>query len=146
MHSSLEQRTHVSYPYKGNLMGLLSPAIISTRIIQLRNNTLRRDCLSPLSWRGNGLESSGRISHRVVRRKPTDVSKQHIISIFNHQQSCACHLFSPGFLLSLFFGPEDGGDMFLPKHQLTFNWLHDVSQSVVLFTCTAYFNNNSILI
>jgi hypothetical protein len=29
------------------------------------------------------------------------------------QQSTACHLLHAGFLLALFFDPEDGGDMFL---------------------------------
>jgi hypothetical protein len=42
--------------------------------------------------------------------------------------------FQTGFLLGLFFDPEDGGDMFLPKRRLIFNGLHGViSQKIVLF-------------
>jgi hypothetical protein len=46
--------------------------------------------------------------------------------------------FHAGFLLALFFDPEDGGDMFPRKHWLTFNGLHGViSQKTVLFITTA---------
>jgi hypothetical protein len=37
----------------------------------------------------------------------------------------ACYRLHAGFLLGLFFDPEDGGDV-SPKQQLTYNALHDV--------------------
>jgi hypothetical protein len=43
-----------------------------------------------------------------------------------------------GFLLGLFFDPEDGGSIFIPKRPLTFNGLHGViSQKIYLFIITA---------
>jgi hypothetical protein len=40
--------------------------------------------------------------------------------------------FHAGFLLGLFFDPEDGGDMFLRNVRMTFNGLHGViSQNMV---------------
>jgi hypothetical protein len=58
-------------------------------------------------------------------------------------KSCICRDITPssplkvacfysGFLLGLFFNPEDGGDVF-PKHRLTFSGLHVISQQIVLF-------------
>jgi hypothetical protein len=45
--------------------------------------------------------------------------------------------FHAGFLLGIFFDPEDGGDV-PPKRRLTFNGLHGViSQKIVLFIATA---------
>jgi hypothetical protein len=46
----------------------------------------------------------------------TDVSEEHIASIFSvkagvYHMLTTC--FHAGFLLGLFFGPEDRGDMFL---------------------------------
>jgi hypothetical protein len=39
-----------------------------------------------------------------------------------------------GFSLGLFFDLEDGGDMFPPKHLLTFNGLHGVTfRKIVVF-------------
>jgi hypothetical protein len=32
--------------------------------------------------------------------------------VTSHKQGSACYLFQAGFLLSLFFNPEDGGNMF----------------------------------
>jgi hypothetical protein len=49
----------------------------------------------------------------------------------------AFHLLHAGFLLSLFFDSEDGGDMF-PKRQLIFNGLHGVmSQKTEIFLTAA---------
>jgi hypothetical protein len=45
----------------------------------------------------------------------------------------ACYLLHAGFLLGLFFYPEDGGHV-TPKRQLTFNGLHGItSQKSELF-------------
>jgi hypothetical protein len=53
--------------------------------------------------------------------------------------------FHPGFLLGLFFDPEDGGDMFLPNVGC-FNGLHGViSQKIVLFITTAVRTSNYIV-
>jgi hypothetical protein len=42
--------------------------------------------------------------------------------------------FHAGFLLGLFFNPEDGGDMFFRNVGLTFNGLHGlISQKIKLF-------------
>jgi hypothetical protein len=50
--------------------------------------------------------------------------------------------FHAGFLLSLFFDPEDGGDV-LPKRRSTFNGRHGVlSQKMVLFITTAVRTSN----
>jgi hypothetical protein len=47
------------------------------------------------------------------------------------------HRAHAGFLLALFFHPEDGGD-FPPKRRLIFNRLHGViSQKIELFITTA---------
>jgi hypothetical protein len=53
--------------------------------------------------------------------------------------SSACYLLRAAFLLGLFFGPEDGGDMFLRKVLwLIFDGLHGViSQKPELFITTA---------
>jgi hypothetical protein len=50
--------------------------------------------------------SSG-LQHSVARWKSTDVSEEHVA------KSPACYMLRVGFLLGLFFDPEDGGDMFL---------------------------------
>jgi hypothetical protein len=52
--------------------------------------------------------------------------------------SCkACCLLHAGFLTGLLFNPEDGGYIFLPKHQLTFSRLHSViSEKIELFIIT----------
>jgi hypothetical protein len=48
---------------------------------------------------------------------------------------CACYLLHASFLLDLFSGPDDGGDMFLRNVGLTFNGLHGViSQKTELLT------------
>jgi hypothetical protein len=48
-----------------------------------------------------------------------------------------CYLLHIGFLLGLFFDPEDGGDMFPRNVGLFFNWLHSViSQKIKLFRST----------
>jgi hypothetical protein len=50
----------------------------------------------------------------------------------------ACYLLHAGFLLGLYFDPEDEGDMFPAKCLLTFNGLHGViSQKIELFITTA---------
>jgi hypothetical protein len=50
--------------------------------------------------------------------------------------------FHAGFLLGLFFDPEDGGDMFL-QNVLTFNGLHGVIfQKIELFINTAVRTSN----
>jgi hypothetical protein len=50
--------------------------------------------------------------------------------------------FHAGFLLGLFFDPEDGGDV-TPKRRLTLNGLHDViPQKIVLFITTAVRTSN----
>jgi hypothetical protein len=47
-----------------------------------------------------------------------------------------------GFLLGLFFDPEDGGDV-PPKRRLTFNRLHGIiSQKTVFFITTAVRTSN----
>jgi hypothetical protein len=45
----------------------------------------------------------------------TDASKEYVASIFRVEEQAALisTCFQAGFLLSLFFDPEDGGDMFL---------------------------------
>jgi hypothetical protein len=48
----------------------------------------------------------------VVCRKPADISEEHIASRIRARGS-ACYLLHPGFYLSFFFDPEDGGPMFL---------------------------------
>jgi hypothetical protein len=51
--------------------------------------------------------------------------------------------FHAGFLLALFFDPEDGGDYVPPKHRLTFNGLHGViSQKIVLSVTIAVRTSN----
>jgi hypothetical protein len=53
-----------------------------------------------------------------------------------------CTYFHAGFLLSLFFDPEDGGDVPL-KLRLNFTGLHGViSQAIVLFITTAVRTSN----
>jgi hypothetical protein len=47
--------------------------------------------------------------HRVVKWKLTEVSVEHIISIFR----IFCCLRNAGFLLRLLFDPEDEGKMFV---------------------------------
>jgi hypothetical protein len=52
--------------------------------------------------------------------KVNDVPEEHVAFIFRVEEwaqqetsvSSACHLLYVGFLLGLFFDPEDGGDMF----------------------------------
>jgi hypothetical protein len=51
-----------------------------------------------------------RIQRRVVRLKSTDVSEEYIASIFRIEEIICFHA---AFLLGLFFGSEDEGDMFL---------------------------------
>jgi hypothetical protein len=48
------------------------------------------------------------------------VLEEHVASIFRVEEmskernmGSACHLLHAGFLLGLFFNPEDGGDLFL---------------------------------
>jgi hypothetical protein len=53
--------------------------------------------------------------------KVNEVWEEYVACIFRS----ACYLLRAGFLLSLFFDPEDEGD-FLPKRRLTFNGLHGV--------------------
>jgi hypothetical protein len=51
--------------------------------------------------------------------------------------------FQAGFFLSLFFDPEDGGDMFLQKVALAFNRLHGlIYQKIELFITTAVRTSN----
>jgi hypothetical protein len=46
-------------------------------------------------------------------------------------------------LLALFFDPEDGGYMFPPKRQLTFNGLHGIiSQKIELFVTNVVRTSN----
>jgi hypothetical protein len=48
------------------------------------------------------------------------------------------HLPHAGFLLGLFFDPEDGGNMFLQNFRFTFNGLHAaISQKIGFFLTTA---------
>jgi hypothetical protein len=52
-------------------------------------------------------------------------------------------LLHAGFLLGLFFDPEEGGDMFLPKRLLTFSGLHGViSHEIARFITTAVRTSN----
>jgi hypothetical protein len=82
-------------------------------------------------WR---VSSSG-IWRRVVRRVSTDVSGEHIASIFrvkNRFSTC----FLAG-LLNLFLYPEDGDDV-PPKRRLKLDGLHGViSQRMILFITIA---------
>jgi hypothetical protein len=41
------------------------------------------------------------ISHHVVHRNPTDVSEEHVASIFRNQHEADCYQLHAGFLLSL---------------------------------------------
>jgi hypothetical protein len=58
----------------------------------------------------------------------------------------ACHLLSQaGFLLGLFFDPEDGGDV-PKKRRLTFNGLHSViAQKIELFITEKLFSKSDII-
>jgi hypothetical protein len=58
----------------------------------------------------------------------------------------ACYLLHDGFLLRLFFEPEDGGGMFLPERRLILDELHGViSYNIQLFVfLSAYINYSSI--
>jgi hypothetical protein len=78
----------------------------------------------------------------------TDVSEEHIASIFRVKKSggkvFTC--FHAGILLSLFFDPEDGGDMFLRNFGFTFNGLQGViSQKLILLITTAVKTSNPTL-
>jgi hypothetical protein len=41
------------------------------------------------------------------------MTKQGMDAPVDEEQSCACYFLHTGFLLGLFFDPEDGSDMFL---------------------------------
>jgi hypothetical protein len=50
----------------------------------------------------------------AVRLKSSDVSEEHVASIFRAWQAeLGCYILHAGFLICLFFDPDDGGDMFL---------------------------------
>jgi hypothetical protein len=54
-----------------------------------------------------------------------------------HAVGPAYYLLHTGFLLGLFFNPEDGGNIFSPKRLLTFRRLHGVIfQKIKLFILT----------
>jgi hypothetical protein len=51
--------------------------------------------------------------------------------------------FDAGFMLGLFFNPEDGGDIFHPKCRLAFNGLQGIaSQKIELSITTAVRTSN----
>jgi hypothetical protein len=51
------------------------------------------------------------LTYNIMLASESQQSKQ--------QTGSACCLLHAGFLLGLFFNPEDGGDMFFPKQWLT---------------------------
>jgi hypothetical protein len=56
---------------------------------------------------------------------------------------CSATCFHAGFLLGLFYDPEDGGDDVLSKRRFTFKRLHGIiSQKIELFIITAVRTSN----
>jgi hypothetical protein len=85
------------------------------------------------------------IQRHVARWKSTDVSEEYIVSILRAEeyskqetrvkvggkQAQLTICFHSGFLLGLFFDPEDGGHP--SNHRVAYNGLHGViSQKIVL--------------
>jgi hypothetical protein len=79
-------------------------------------------------------------------RSPKEITEEYTASIFKGQRASQarnrCQLLA-GYLIGLFFGPENGGSTFLPKCWRIFTGLHGVtSQKIVLYIVTAERTSN----
>jgi hypothetical protein len=105
-------------------------------LVQLQVYNMHHPSMNVFLWR---VSSSG-IWRRVVCWVATDVSEEHIASIFRVE---ACHLLTCWFLLKLFLWPWRGRRYVPPKRRLQLNRLHGViSQKMVLFITTAVKTSN----